>query len=283
MQEYDHEFAEFLYYTPRHLDKENQIWPVRAGRSTAKPNYKVGPKRIECYSLHFVLEGEVRFEYQDKRAVVGQGGLFCLFPGMTYHYSIAAEGSPLRLSWVVVDGPRAKALLELAGLTPENPYSYPANAALIDEKMERIQHVMREAANWRPAVSLELQSLLFGWFAGMALDTQHRQKDEPASWIRECIDFMELHASEGVTVQQVAAFAGVHRSYFSSVFTREVGMSPLNYLQKIRMEKAAHLLRETDVSVTEIALSLGYPNLFSFTRAFKNYYSVPPVLFRSPK
>ncbi|CAG7643983.1 HTH-type transcriptional activator RhaS [Paenibacillus allorhizosphaerae] len=276
MQEYEHEYAEFLYYTPKEFDKESQLWPVRAGRSIAKPNYSVGPKRIECYSLHFVQAGALRLEYEGKRLDIGQDHLFCLFPGVTYHYAIAAAESPLELRWIAIDGPRTKALLALAGLTPETPCIHLARAEAIEEKMDRIQQLLRDTANWKLSVSLELQSLLFGWFAGMTPDAIPKREAEPAGWIRECIDFMELHASEGVSVQQVAAFAGVHRSYFSTVFTRQVGMSPLKYLQQIRMDKARRLLRETDATITEIALSLGYPNLFSFTRAFKNVYSIPP-------
>jgi AraC-like DNA-binding protein len=95
------------------------------------------------------------------------------------------------------------------------------------------------------------------------------------------MDFIELHATEGIFVQQVTAFAGVHRSYFSNVLTSQVGMPPLKYIQKIRMEKAKRLLKETDATITEIALSLGYPNLYTFTRAFKNYYKVPPLVIRT--
>lgn len=283
LQEFDYEHAQFIYYTPRKLDKESQIWPVRGGRSLAKPNYRVGPKRIECFSLHLVQDGEIWMEFQDKRVRLGKHDLFCLFPGFTYYYRAAAPEPALRLCWIVMDGPRTNTLLEMAGITPEVPYKHLANSMVIEETMNRMHLLMLDAANWNPGVSLELQSLLFGFFAQITSDIVSKPEDEPAGWIRECIDFMELHASEGVTVQQVASFAGVHRSYFSSVFTREIGISPLAYLQKIRMEKAKRLLRETNATVTEIAYSLGYPNLFSFTRAFKNYCNVPPFVFRSQR
>ncbi|SDD07863.1 AraC-type DNA-binding protein [Paenibacillus sp. UNCCL117] len=283
MEEYEYEYADFIYYTPRELDKAGQLWPIRGGRSIAKPNYKVGPKRIDCYSLHLVQEGEIWLEFQGRRARVGAGHLFCLFPGLTYHYSIAALAAPLRFSWIALDGPRVRELLQLAGLSPEAPYRQQVDYAGIGEIIAQMHGLMGQAASWKPGVSLELQSLLLALFARMTPELAPKPETEPAGWIRSCIDFMELHAAEGVSVQQVAAYAGVHRSYFSSVFTREVGLSPLGYLQKIRMEKAKQLLRETDAAVTEIALSLGYPSLFSFTRAFKNYCRMSPALFRGQK
>lgn len=133
---------------------------------------------------------------------------------------------------------------------------------------------------WNPAVSLELGGMICELIGLLLHNTTPVYLDEPSNWIRACMEFMDLHATEGITVQQVAAFAGVHRSYFSSVFASQVGVSPQKYLQNIRMEKAKRLLIETEASVTEIALSLGYPNLYTFTRAFKIYYDIPPQVMR---
>lgn len=281
LQEYDYEYAQFIYYTPGYLDKESGLWPVRAGRTIAKPHYKVGPKRIECYSLHFVCEGKVRIEYAGKWAELQKGDLFCLFPGRTYHYHMLQADKPLQMSWLALDGVRARALLELAGLTPERPYRQQAISPGVRLAVDRAIDALAAAERWKPSEAMALQGMLCGLFADLIADAAPGEADEPAGWIRECIDFMELHATEGISVQQVAAFAGVHRSYFSDAFATQVGMPPLKYIQKIRMDKARRLLLETDATVTEIALSLGYPNLYTFTRAFKIYYKAPPLSVRA--
>lgn len=280
LQEYDYEFADFIYYTPGELDKEGGIWPVRAGRSLAKPNYKVGPKRIECYSLHFVYEGMIRFEFDGKWMDLKQGDLFCLFPGRTYYYYKLPSASSLRISWLALDGERVKPLLELAGLTSGRPFCQQAVSSRVKERAEGVIDALQDVVRWKPATALQLQSLVCGLLAELMPDTAVSPSTEPSGWIHECMDFMELHATEGISVQQVAAFAGVHRSYFSNMFASQVGMPPLKYIQKIRMEKARRLLQETDAAVTEIALSLGYPNLYSFTRAFKIYYKLSPLAIR---
>lgn len=280
MQEYDYEFADFIYYTPGDLDKEGRMWPVRAGRCLAKPNYKVGPKRIECYSLHFVLEGKVRLQYEGMEVLLQKDDVFCLFPGRKYGYSILPSDSPLQMSWLAVDGDRAMPLLELAGLTRENPFCRKALTSRVKASAERVIHALANAQRWSPATALELQSLICALFAGLIPKTAPAQASEFAGWIHDSMKYMELHASEGITVQQVADFAGVHRSYFTQVFTSQAGMPPMKYLQQIRMDKARKLLMDTNASITEIALSLGYPNLYSFTRAFKLYFKESPVTLR---
>lgn len=281
MQEYEYEFADFIYYTPGDLDKEGGIWPIRAGRSIAKPNYKVGPKRIECYSFHFVKEGSVRISFDGKQMDLQKGDMFCLFPGRTYFYNIIPSETTLKLSWLALDGCRLRSLLELAGLMPERPYRLKLSASLALEAAELVIDKLASVERWSPAVAMELQGLVNMLIAALLSDTASTPATELAGWIHTCMEFMEIHATEGISVQQVADFAGVHRSYFSNMFANQVGMSPMKYLQMIRMEKAKRLLKETDATVTEIALSLGYPNLYSFTRAFKTYYKAPPLTIRT--
>nr|WP_094096465.1 AraC family transcriptional regulator [Paenibacillus physcomitrellae] len=283
MQEYEHEYAEFLYYTPGYLDREAQLWPVRAGRNVAKPHYKVGPKRIECYSLHFVLEGNVCFEFEGKRVELQPGDLFCLLPGRTYFYHALPSEQPLRMYWLAIDGSRVKPLLKLAGLVPERPFAKEIVTQQVRELLEDMIEKLGNLERWSPAASLELQGGICRLLAELIPETAPAELTEPSGWIGECIAFMDLHATEGITVQQVAAFAGVHRSYFSNVFTSQIGVSPQKFLQKIRMDKAKRLVIETDASVTEIALSLGYPSLYTFTRAFKMYYKMPPLAMRNSR
>ena len=283
MQEYEHEFAEFIYYTPGSLDRESGIWPVRAGRNRAKPSYNVGPRRIECYSLHFIHEGSVQVEYEGGQAILQQGDLFCLFPDRTYHYAMLPSEANLQMSWLALDGERAESLLALAGLTPERPYRKKLITPRVKETADRLIQTLVATERWHPAAALELQGLVCSLFAELVANSDSANQTEPAGWIEECVEYMELHATEGITVQQVADFAGVHRSYFTNVFTSQIGMPPMKYLQKIRMDKAMRLLQETNATITEIALSLGYPNLYTFTRAFKIYNHVPPLAVRASR
>lgn len=281
LQEYEHEYADFIYYTPGDLDREGQLWPVRAGRTIAKPNYQVGPKRIECFSLHLILEGTVVLEFEGQRIELGKDDLFCLFPNQTYHYYTIPGEAPLQMSWIALDGSRILSLLKLAGLTPEKPYSMKHVTPQLKLAAERMLASMAKFERWNPALSLELQGLACEILSGLMPPASRGHDSEPAGWIRECMEFMDLHATEGISVQQVASFAGVHRSYFSNAFTNQVGVPPQKYIQHIRMEKAKQLLVGTDATVTEIALSLGYPNLYTFTRAFKAYYKTTPLYVRA--
>ena len=59
-----------------------------------------------------------------------------------------------------------------------------------------------------------------------------------------------------------------------------MGVSPKKYLTDVRMQKAAKLLTQSSDAVTEIAKKTGYPDLFSFSRAFSKYYNCPPSEYK---
>jgi AraC-like DNA-binding protein len=92
---------------------------------------------------------------------------------------------------------------------------------------------------------------------------------------------MELHYTEAINVNQIAQDFGLNRSYVTTALTKRIGQSPGQYIQSLRLQKGARLLRETDLSVTEIALTVGYPDLYSFSRAFANVHGLSPSKFRS--
>jgi len=64
--------------------------------------------------------------------------------------------------------------------------------------------------------------------------------------------------------------------YISKIFKEEIGESPVNYLIKVRLSKAVELLREGNMTVKSVAKSVGYNDVYHFSKLFKKYYNVPP-------
>lgn len=125
MQEYQQEYADHWYMEPSALQQAGGVWIVRAGRNIAKPHYFVGPKIIELYSLHFVVEGRVKLLYGDHEAVeLEAGDLYCLFPHQPYtYYSLSEDRPAVRLHWLAMDGPQLPQILSGIGMTVALPYA----------------------------------------------------------------------------------------------------------------------------------------------------------------
>jgi AraC-like DNA-binding protein len=83
------------------------------------------------------------------------------------------------------------------------------------------------------------------------------------------------------SLQDLAAAAGMSRSSFAARFSQVFGQSPLEFVSKVRLRNAAHLLSRTDLPIKVIATSVGYGSRSHFSRAFSAAYGVDPTTYRS--
>ena len=94
----------------------------------------------------------------------------------------------------------------------------------------------------------------------------------PARYLLRAKDLVDARYAEAITVDDLAAAAGLSRAHFSRMFTRTFGESPRSYLQTRRLERAAALLRHTDRSVADICVMVGLQSVGSFTTSFARVY-----------
>lgn len=102
-----------------------------------------------------------------------------------------------------------------------------------------------------------------------------------ARYLMRAKDLADARYAEPITVDDLAAAAGLSRAHFSRVFTRTFGESPHAYLQTRRLERAASLLRYTDRSVADICTMVGLSSVGSFTTTFAKVYGRPPAAYRA--
>ena len=93
-------------------------------------------------------------------------------------------------------------------------------------------------------------------------------------------DLADARYAEPLTVDDLAAAAGLSRAHFSREFRRAYGESPYTYLLTRRLERAASMLRNTDRSVTEICFGVGLSSLGTFTTTFTRTYGMSPTAYR---
>ncbi len=92
-------------------------------------------------------------------------------------------------------------------------------------------------------------------------------------------DFLLSCITEPIQLKDMASAAFLSPFHFHRTFKRVFGETPHRYLTRNRLQRAARLLRQTDLSVTEICLSTGFESLASFSNLFRSYYGVAPSKF----
>ncbi|TCH99116.1 AraC family transcriptional regulator [Roseococcus sp. SYP-B2431] len=92
--------------------------------------------------------------------------------------------------------------------------------------------------------------------------------------------WLEAQAGEETSLGEAAAQAGLSPFHFLRVFSRTLGVTPHQYLLRVRLDRAARLLGETELPVTEVAFEAGYADLSNFVRAFGRAAGMSPRAFR---
>lgn len=94
------------------------------------------------------------------------------------------------------------------------------------------------------------------------------------------VDYVRVHYREKLTVADMAEVAGISVSSQERLFRKMFGLTPLMYLRKTRLNAACKLLRESDVSLAEIASACGFNDQTNMTRAFRLELKITPLRYR---
>lgn len=98
--------------------------------------------------------------------------------------------------------------------------------------------------------------------------------------IRKCIDYIYEHLGEDLTVNALAAYCGLNPSYLSRLFVEEMGIHMKQFVLNAKIDTAQNLLKYTDLSYLDIAISLGFSSQSSFIYVFRKITSTTPKKFR---
>ncbi|MEF2967100.1 AraC family transcriptional regulator [Paenibacillus sp. M1] len=126
---------------------------------------------------------------------------------------------------------------------------------------------------WR--AQLDFQELLF------AILTEYRQKSRTGKTeaLERTRGYMEEHFGEELTIVMLAAMAELSPKYYVELFKKTYGVTAMEYLAQIRMNKAKQLMLGTDRLLKEVAHLVGYRDEFYFSRKFKKEFGVSPSVY----
>lgn len=255
------------------------------GWEKCSPSHSFGPAARNHYLFHYVISGTGILYADDSHGVTqpyhiksGQG--FMMFPHQVNTY-IADSTLPWEYVWLEFDGLRAKETVEIAGLTPDNPIYHANSRDLRNDLMNEMLYI----TNHSDMSSFHLIGHLYLFLDYLTRSSSSRRIKQSGKvrdfYIKEALSFIEQNFQNDISVEDIAAFCGLNRSYFRKIFHDTIGKSPQEFLMNYRMTKAAELLKLTSLSISDIGNAVGYPNQLHFSRAFKNIYGESPRNWRN--
>ena len=108
----------------------------------------------------------------------------------------------------------------------------------------------------------------------------HISLNQSSDSLNSIIEYIEKNISENITIEKLAKIANYHPNYFIRIFKSNIGISPIQYINRIRLEKAKKLIMQSNMTIGEIASSVGINDVSHFSKSFKNYTGFTPSEFK---
>ncbi len=249
----------FLVYDKQFRD----IIPVTCGQEKCAPSHSFGPATRKYYLIHYVVSGKGCFYIDGQEYHLSAGQCFIIRPEEVTLYRADRE-DPWHYIWV---GFHCQLPLPLS--MKQNVWSH---HGLGDVFTSLVKGGHRENGREEFVCGkiFELISLM--------MDDVHA--DVPKrNYVERAKDYMEAEYPNGVNVQKIADVLNLDRSYFSQLFKKQEGVSPLAYLCTLRLEKAAALLKQ-GYPPGVVAQSTGYSDVCAFSRMFHRRFGLSPSAYQ---
>lgn len=164
-------------------------------------------------------------------------------------------------------------------------YSDPAH----HEILGYLQRIIRTYERRMPAYEMSIKGLMLQLVAACYQQGLTKKNVEGTTHtghklqvqIKIVLNYMEEHCHEKLDLDTLASVVSLSRSHFCTFFKTQTGMRPMEYLNYIRVNKAANLLRTGSYNVLEAALESGYQNVSYFAKWFKLYMNMTPSEYRA--
>ncbi len=264
------------------LQLSNQKFPelylCSCGYSKCEPLHSFGPAVRPDYLIHYILKGKGSYRVGDVRYCLEEGQGFLIEPDVLTFYQ-ADEEEPWEYLWIGFNGANVEEYLRDVGLNSEKLIFRSGDA----ESLKQMLLKMLRSATGSIADQYERQSLLYSFFAvlskNMDISTPKEQDGENIH-IRRAVEYVRNHYFDAIGVADIARYVCIDRTYLYELFRKYLGVSPQYYLVNYRLTRAEELLTHTELTLSEIALSCGYQNAYSFGKAFKAKRGIAPIKFR---
>jgi AraC-like DNA-binding protein len=268
--------AKYFYYeTAPTYNKELAI--VCGGYEKCAPDFRLDRNNYPYHVVKYTLKGKGILQIHGESHKLGTGTLSSFSPGFPHIYK-ADPYNPMEHIFVTFLGNEAPNLLTKSTLASKGArqVSNPDQVAnylhtILNLGMEKVEYSQEIICNYLRILLLEQAS---------SIPSSDKAWTTSIQTYRKCRRYIDNNFSNLYSVQQIADACNVNIRYMSRLFKRYNYITPQKYLMRLKMNKAASLLLNTNLTVAQISHSLGFEDPYHFSRVFKKNHEISPRNYR---
>ncbi|MEN6316999.1 MAG: AraC family transcriptional regulator [Clostridiaceae bacterium] len=257
--------------------------------------WSMEPNRHENYETVYMKKGYAVFEIAGQPVPLGPNDIIIIKP-MQYHKFIVKSESGCEFIVLnfkfenKIDGEYSEVPLEDFLNFVSSRETGPFITLKVSQKNEIIvllNRILKERESVEPGSEFLNYLLVMELFVllsrALKMEWENSIKTKSPKLkelIGIAINFIHTNFERDISLGDIAKFVFLSPSYFTRAFKEETGMSPINYVLKVRIERAKELLIDTGFKISDIALSVGFSNQQRFNEMFKKFTHLTPLQYR---
>lgn len=265
--------SDYYVYVPSALAKKLYLYPVSVGYFIYEPDYFISRNNFDSFLIMHIAKGTCHINTEGKNYKANAGQFVLLDCYIPHKY-----GSPdaWEATWIHFDGPLAREYFkEITGnyghvISPNNPTA-------LSHSMGKIYDSFHNAL---PINESKLSGYLTNVLDGFLSAPENKKSFLHTVTIADSVAYINEHFHEPISLDELAAKAGLSQFHFTRIFTKETGFTPHQYLINTRISAARFMLKSSETSVKDIAFSTGFNSESSFCSTFKKWEKKTPSQYR---
>lgn len=263
------------YFFPEEEGKNSaHLYPVLCGHYHCTYGYSIKRNYYEYILLTYIAAGSFYFEY-DGHSYEAQPGEIVIMDCQKPHFF--RSGQELEFIWIHFSGGLSHALCQDVN-RQFGPLIRHGYTQYLKEHIYSFVSAFRNRQQpTLPLLSSQLHDMMCHLYPPR-LAEENMDKSNRA--VALAVEYMRYHLDKPISIDDLASVAHMSRYHFSRVFRDVCGFSPYDYLLRLRLDLAKHLLKTTRQSIREIAFAVGYQSEVGFATAFTEKIGVTPGQYR---
>ncbi len=246
----------------------------------AKHHYFQRPNGISQAILIYCTNGKGWAQVRKERIDIMTGDV-AILPPDTFHCYGADEENPWSIYWFHLKGPASERLaLTVFG----EPNRIASQIGVSQERIDLFDSVYETFSDGYSRANILHANLTFHYFlASCVLPKKNQQKiasNLGPTPVLTAIAFMRANLSVPLKLETIASRCNLSTSYFSGLFKKETGYSPIDYFNQLRIQSSCQFLSFTRLRINEIAQQIGIDDPYYFSRLFKKQMGISPLDYR---
>lgn len=248
-----------------------------SGHERCLPLHSYGPAMRSTYLMHYIHKGKGIFKTGGKTYSLQAGDIFLMIPGVPIYYE-ADKDDPWEYSWIGLQGIKAEEYLKRTSLM-EHPTAHLPNPQTVEAIIENLKDATLKNRNSDLLLNASAYSFVYELASQLPAQTKEEPRS-PSEYTQMILSYIEQNFERSLSVQQIADHLSLDRSYVHRLFRKAMNMSVRDYIISLRLANACSYLSHTDLPIADISRSVGYEDVFYFSRLFRQKKGCTPSQYR---